>query len=274
MTTKLETKPLSTAFFEQTDSTLVTWLGMAGAGINVHGTILFIDPLLTMVRKDGEVLSECGHKMKIPLPIEEPAVPRVDAVLYTHTDADHFTEATAIALNRRLKPLFVGPPPVAERLYRFGVESDRVIVARDFETVSIGNAEIYITPTLHDYEQETPFRRGDCSGFLIKTSDGSVWHPGDTRIIPELLEVKGVDILFYDVASVEGHLGAEGSAQIAKTCGARVMLAYHYGTFDMPPGSYGGCDPEDCLPFVTGLDAEFVTPSPGEILHLPLPSKS
>lgn len=48
------------------------------------------------------------------------------------------------------------------------------------------------------------------------------------------------------------------------------MLAYHYGTFVMDPGTYGGCDPDDSLPHVQGMSAEFITPPPGEILRLPL----
>ena len=41
-----------------------------------------------------------------------------------------------------------------------------------------------------------------------------------TRLIDELLEVTGVDVLFFDVAQVETHLGPAGSAQLARTCGA------------------------------------------------------
>jgi len=47
------------------------------------------------------------------------------------------------------------------------------------------------------------------------------------------------------------------------------MIAYHYGTFDLPPGSYGGCDPDDSLPYIKNLKADFLKPNPGEIIKLP-----
>ena len=77
-------------------------------------------------------------------------------------------------------------------------------------------------------------------------------------------------MLFFDVAAVEAHLGPAGSARLAQTSGASVLLAYHYGTFDLPPGSYGNCDPQDALSYVQGLSAQMLLASPGELLRLPL----
>ncbi|MDK1032416.1 MAG: MBL fold metallo-hydrolase [Planctomycetia bacterium] len=113
---KLVSQPIEPSFFEQADSTLLTWLGMAGALINVRGTILLIDPLITLIEQDGETLCEGGHRLKISLPIEAADVPRADAVMYTHADGDHFVTLTAETLYRNHKPKFIAPPPVLERL--------------------------------------------------------------------------------------------------------------------------------------------------------------
>ena len=59
------------------------------------------------------------------------------------------------------------------------------------------------------------------------------------------------------------------SAKLAESCSAKVMLAYHYGTFDLPPGSFGSCDPDDSLVYIQHLQAEFLKPDPGEVLYLP-----
>lgn len=82
--------------------------------------------------------------------------------------------------------------------------------------------------------------------------------------------MRGVDVLFFDVAAVDSHLGPAGSARLVENSGAKVMVAYHYGTFDLPPGSFGGCDPLDALPYVQGLPARFLMLNPGEPLRLPL----
>ena len=262
--------PIASSFFGPRDDTAVTWLGMAGAAINARGTVVLIDPLLTCVERHGERVSETGHRFRVELPIEAKDVPKADAVLYTHADGDHFPEPTARTLNARCEPVFLAPSPVASELAAIGVEPARLQTARDFERHTIGNIEVRITPALHDWQQADPWRRGDCCGFFVKTPDGTVWHPGDTRLIDELLSVRGVDVLFFDVAAVHAHLGPAGSAKLAACCGAEVLLAYHYGTYEMPAGSYGGCDPADALPYVADLSARLLQPAPGQVIRLPL----
>ena len=258
MNEKLKSVRIAPSFFAQRDDTLVTWLGMAGALINSRGTILFIDPLLSVVRRNGDEIVDSGDRLLIHLPIEAGEVPRADAVLYTHADADHYGPATARDWTLGWRRPFWLRPRCCGCSADLGVVGERLIAATDFASVRIGHTEVVITPALHDWPQPVPWKRGDRCGFLVKTPDGTIWHPGDTRLMDELLAIEGVDVLFFDVAAVESHLGPEGSARLAETSGASVLLAYHYGTFDLPPGTYGNCDPQDALPYVqrpVGADA-------------------
>lgn len=269
METQLVSNRIDLSFFHRRDCTIVTWLGSAGALINARGTILLIDPLITLVDKDGEQVAETGHRLKVSLPIEAKQVPRADAVLYTHLDGDHFGKLTAEAMNLHLKPTFIAPPPVRSTLQEMEVDQTRIITAQDYASIQIGDAEVVVTPALHDWSRKPPWERGDCCGFLVKTPDGNIWHPGDTRLIDELLEIKDVDVLFFDVAECEAHLGPTGSRRLAETCGATDLIAYHYGTFDVPPGGPFGCNPESCLPLVRDLSARYLRLNPGELLELP-----
>lgn len=264
---KLKSVPVSDSFFDKRENTVFTWLGMAGALINCRGTIIFIDPLISYGASSE--ICETGNRLLMPLPITADIVPKADIICYTHADSDHFAEKTAMILNSRLAPTFISPGPVFESLNKIGIEKSRLIKIKDFANYSFGDTEIIITPALHDWQEVNPWKREDCCGYLIKTPDGSIWHPGDTRLIPELEEIKNVDILFFDVAAVDSHLGPKGSARLAETSGAKAMIAYHYGTFDLPPGSYGGCDPDDSLPYIKDLKALFLKPDPGEIIRLP-----
>ena len=112
LSTQLISQRIDRSFFDKQDDTVITWLGSAGALINARGTILFIDPLITLVGREGKQVAETGHRLKVSLPIEAKQVPRADAVLYTHADGDHFGQRTAEMLDRRLKPMFIAPPPV------------------------------------------------------------------------------------------------------------------------------------------------------------------
>ena len=268
MRLSLATQSISAdAFLAQAETTVV-WLGMAGALINARGTVMLIDPLLSLQPGSLDVV-ESGNRLRLPLPIEASRIPHIDAVLYTHADFDHFGPLTARTLNEALSPLFLAPKPVAHELSRVGVPADRLILARDYARHTIGDVEVEITPALHDWQETDPWQREDACGYLLRTPDGTIWHPGDTRLIDELLTIRDVDVLFFDVAAVDAHLGPEGSARLAATSGARLLIAYHYGTFDLPPGDYGSCDPDNALPYLRTVRATYLQPDPGQIIKLP-----
>lgn len=267
---RLKSHPIDQSFFEARDRTLFAWLGGAGVLINSRGTIAMIDPLISLIQSDDGFLAETGHRLLIDLPIHAKQVPRLDVVLYTHADGDHFAEPTARTLNDRLRPVFVAPPPVLQRVEQMGVEQRRTRLASENARWMIGSLSITVTPAMHDWQPTDPWKRADCCGFVVSTPDGVIWHPGDTRLIDELREVTNVDVLFFDVAQVKTHLGPAGSAQLARTCGATELVAYHYGTYDVPPGGPFGGDPDDCLRHLVGVDARFHRPNPGEVFHLPV----
>lgn len=274
MPVKLTPRHIDPSFFNPRADTACAWLGMAGLLVNARGTILFIDPLITVTELDGVACSETGLKLKVPLPIEAKDVPRADLVMYTHAENDHCGTLTPGVLEKRCRPKFLGPPPVHKRLRKAGVEESRMLTARDFETFRVGGVEIQVTPALHDHDPTNPWKRGDCSGYLLRTPDGAIWHPGDTRLIDELLTFRDVDVLLWDVSyNVNAHLCPPGSAAIARTSGAKVLLAYHYGTMEAPEdGGYRRAlesDPEDSLPYLKDLKGRFLILNPGEILHLP-----
>jgi len=270
MSKNLVTHKITPFFFNKRADTVLIWLGMAGAIINARGTILLIDPLISLVTVNGQVLCEGEYRLKTPLPIKAKDIPRVNAVLYTHADSDHFGSVSAQVLAEHSSCRFVAPEPVQQRLRGLGISEDRITTAHDDDIIQLANVDILITPALHDWQEQVPWQRGDCCGYLIKTPDGTIWHPGDTRLIPELLRIKGVDVLFFDVAAVDSHLGPAGSAQLATSSGAKVLLAYHYGTFDLPPGSFGNCDPDDSVRYLTEVSAQFLQLNPGEPMKLPL----
>lgn len=265
----LVTIPIEASFFESQDCTQVAWLGMAGAIINTRGQIILVDPLLSMLDPSAMV-GEAGYRLKLPPPIDAQLIPRVDLVLYTHGDDDHFGSLTARRLARRLSCQFVAPAPVARSLAQLGIPPNRIRTAEDHNTLTFDQTTVTVTPALHDWQAENPWQRGECCGYIIRTPDGAIWHPGDSRLIDELFAVRDIDVMFFDIAGIDSHLGPQGSARLAVSCGAKRLIAYHYGTFDLPPGSFGSCDPQDALPYLNGLSASFLQLNPGQPLRLPL----
>ena len=86
-----KTQPFDASAFGPSDKTTLRWLGMAGFFVNSRGTTLMIDPLL----KDFDM------PVMIDFPIATKDVPRLDAILVTHADNDHYSVPT----NRDLLPV-------------------------------------------------------------------------------------------------------------------------------------------------------------------------
>jgi L-ascorbate metabolism protein UlaG (beta-lactamase superfamily) len=85
-----ETQPFGAEAFEASDGTVLRWLGMAGFLINSRGTTVMIDPLL----------GGFDMPVMIEFPIAADEVTRLDAVLVTHSDNDHFSVSTCRDLAR------------------------------------------------------------------------------------------------------------------------------------------------------------------------------
>jgi hypothetical protein len=83
-----QTQPFGAEAFEASDGTVLRWLGMAGFLINSRGTTLMVDPLL----------GGFDMPVMIEFPIAADKVPRLDAVLATHSDNDHYSVPTCRAL--------------------------------------------------------------------------------------------------------------------------------------------------------------------------------
>ena len=79
-----QTRPFAAEAFAPQDGTVLRWLGMAGFLINSRDTTVMIDPLL----------GGFDMPVMIDFPITPETVPRLDAVLITHSDNDHFSVPT------------------------------------------------------------------------------------------------------------------------------------------------------------------------------------
>ncbi len=257
---------LTPAAFEVAAETALYWLGSAGFLINGRGSLLLIDPHITLV---GPGRIEGGWRLLVDLPIEAAAVPRLDAVLYTHSDGDHLARRSAQVLLPTGARYF-GPPPVLKVLRDLAVPEERLQAVFYGEQFQVGAVAVTPTPADHPHQLRDParlgppFAPGDCCGYLLATADGCIWCPGDTRLMEEHLQVRDVDVLLCDVSRDEWHLGVESSARLANAVGAPHLIPYHFGTYDAPRSSAFNGDPEDVASKIHDAGRRFHRLAPGE----------
>jgi L-ascorbate metabolism protein UlaG (beta-lactamase superfamily) len=231
------TVPFGTEAFGATKNTTVRWLGMAGFLVNSRGTTFMIDPLLE------------GYDMPLLMkfPILPEGVTQLDAIMATHSDNDHYSVETFKHLSAVTKAyhstIYVDSLIKNEGLKSFGHKIG--------ETFTIGKVRALLTPADHAWQNSYPqpgqrhFNPEDACGFYFTTPDGTIWAPGDSKLMPEQLKLLAPDlILLYYSEDAEWHFGLEGSARLLNAYPNAKVLLGHWGFVDAPDFSPFNGNPE------------------------------
>lgn len=249
------TQPFGAEAFGPSDKTTLRWLGMAGFFINSQGTTMMIDPLLK------------GFDMPIMIefPIKTQDVPALDAILVTHADNDHYSVPTAKDLKGATKD-FHSTVYVDSLMTNEGFPSHGHDIGGSFE---VGPIHIKLTAADHAYQNAYPgmskriFKNEDACGFWIETPDGTIWAPGDSRLLPEHLQYEVPDAILFDFSDSEWHFTLEGAIKIANAYPNTPLLLNHWGSVDAPDFAPFNADPKDLFDKVVNPERIIVL-APGE----------
>ena len=230
------TQPFGAEAFAPQQGTTIRWLGGAGALINSRGTTLMIDPVLEGF--DMPLLADA--------PIRAGEVPRLDAVLLTHCDNDHFSRDTC----RRLGPVcggFHAPHYVAGLATELGLPATGHDIGGGF---NVGPVHAKLTPADHAWQNQSPkhktreFLMEDYCGFWLDTPDGSIWAVGDSRLMPCQLEMPRPDAMLFDFSDSSWHIGLDGAEKLAAAYPDTPLILWHWGCVDAPKMKEFNGDPE------------------------------
>ncbi|MBC1482651.1 MBL fold metallo-hydrolase [Listeria sp. FSL L7-1509] len=251
MTKKKQAIPPNTKFFQQEafqneTTTVIRWLGNSGVLLNSGTTNILIDP----------VLEGFDIPLLIDMPIPPEDIPHLDAILITHSDNDHYSLPTL----KKLIPVtssFHGPEYVA-RLMREQLQID-ANGHKIYDTFKINNLTISLTKADHLWQNATTkfehtFKIEDYCGYWIDTPDGTLWIPGDSRLLQEQLEMTPPDAILFDFSDNEWHIGFANAVKLANTYPQADLILSHWGTVDAPDMNVFNADPADLFDKVINPD--------------------
>lgn len=235
-----KTMPMSKKDFEKTNHTAIYWMANASVMINSRGTNIMVDPLLE------------GFDM--PLLVEMPILPadvlNLDALLVTHIDNDHFSRQTCLDLVNVCKS-YHAPKYVADQM-KEELNINGIGHAID-DSFMINDIKVTLTPTLHNWQNESKkyqyrtWEKEEYCGYWFDTQDGTIWIPGDSKLIDQHLQMKEPDVILFDFSDNEWHITFDGAIQLANTYLNSDLICIHYGSVDAPNMSPFNGNPMDLL---------------------------
>lgn len=222
-----QTRFMSVKDFEKKDTTSIYWMGNASILLNVRGTLMMIDPLLEGF--DMPLLME--------MPILPKNVPLLDACLITHIDNDHFSRLTCKDLKGKCKT-YHAPHYVAKQMK---IDCDIDGVGHDIhEKFDVNDVTVTLTPAWHNWQNESKkynyreWKMEDYCGYWFDTPDGTIWLPGDSRLLQEHLNMPQPDVILFDFADNSWHITLDGAIRLANAYPNSDLICIHWGCVDAP----------------------------------------
>lgn len=221
-----KTKIITKAAFQPLGHTEIRWLGGGGIMINSRGTNLMIDP----------VLEGFDMPLLIEMPILPHDIPKLDGILITHIDNDHMSVQTCQDV-KDVCSAYHAPHYVAQYMSSHGIVTQGHDIADQF---NIGTVGITLTPARHNWQngsQKYQYRfweEKDYCGYWLDTEDGTIWLPGDSKLLKSHLQMPSPDVILFDFADNEWHITLDGAIKLANTYPEATLICIHWGSVDAP----------------------------------------
>lgn len=245
--------------FKKIANTQIRWLGGAGIMINSRGTNIMIDPVLEGF--DMPLLYEN------PINLDE--VASLDAYLVTHIDNDHFSRATCKDLLSVCKS-YHAPYYVASEMVKDGIPG----IGHDInETFNVNGIKITLTPAKHNWQNDSSkynfreWKEEDYCGYWLETGDGTIWLPGDSKLLDAHLNMPHPDVILFDFADNDWHITLDGAIKLANTYPNADLICIHWGSVDAPSMTPFNGNPENLIGRIINPQRIQVL-APGEIYQM------
>ncbi len=185
----------------------ITFIGHGSLLFESGGRTLYVDP-------DGRLADFA-------------AMPRADLILVSHQHGDHFDPKAIAALRHDATEIFVSasclPRPAGSGVLNNGDrrESSGIVI----EAVPAYNL-------VHKRPDGRPFHpAGEGNGYVLTFPGLRVYVAGDTENIPEMKELKNIDVAFLPM-NVPYTMTPEMTALAAKVLRPRILYPYHFSDTD------------------------------------------
>ena len=149
-----------------------------------------------------------------------------DIILITDIHGDHLDPKTLDAVNTTHAVLIV-PQAVADKLPAT-TDKTKLVILKNRETTNLENIIITAIPMYNLPESPTAFHtKGRGNGYVLKIGAKNIYISGDTSDIPEMRNLKGIDIAFVCM-NLPYTMDVKTAASAVIAFKPKVIYPYHY----------------------------------------------
>lgn len=154
-------------------------------------------------------------------------LPKADLILLTHEHKDHCDPKAVAAMLK--ENTFIITNAACEKELKKGH------IMRNGEEKTVDGLRIEAAPAynlVHMRSEGVPYHpRGAGNGYVVTFGDKRVYIAGDTENIPEMRDLKEIDIAFLPM-NLPFTMTPEMTADAAKSFGPKILYPYHFGETD------------------------------------------
>ena len=166
-------------------------------------------------------------------PYEISAGEKADFILISHNHQDHCSPND---LKKIIKPqtVIIAAEECKEKLGVISKSVSQVKYLKPNENLKVGDFFVETVPAYNVNKFRTDNvvfhpKQDNKLGFIINFTQGRVYHPGDTDVIPEMSKIRDIDIAFLPVSGTY-VMTAEEAAQAVEIIRPKVVIPFHYGS--------------------------------------------
>ena len=178
-----------------------------------HGTLMF--------RVNGFVI----HVDPVKMFADYGSMPKADLILVTHEHGDHLDTAVVSQLRKADTKMFCNAASAAQVKWAEALKPGDKRKINDMITVEA----VYAYNIVHKRPDGRPFHgRGEGNGYVITIGDRRIYVAGDTENIPEMRELKKIDVAFLPM-NLPYTMTPQMAAEAAKSFKPAILYPYHFG---------------------------------------------
>ena len=182
--------------------------------LNWDGTTIYADPSMYKVNKTNVFADK----------------PAPDIILFTDIHQDHFDIETLKMVSQE-KTVIIAPKAVADEISaKIPKEFAKVFVMNNSETANHIGFKIMTIPMYNIPESAAAYHtKGRGNGYIIEKNNEHVYISGDTSNIPEMRNLKNIDLAFIAM-NLPYTMSVEEAAQAVLAFKPKKVYPYHYRT--------------------------------------------